>query len=239
MTVSRNKSLSFYYGKYHYDYLLIREDRKTLSLTVKPDMNIVLKAPVKANHKRIDSFLRRKWLWLETQLRYFGKYQRKTYRREYLSGETFLYLGRQYKLQVSRGKLDGVKLTRGVLCLTTTHLIADSKHNRLVLNGWFRKRTKIVFTRRFKIVFVNFEYQSAPELVIRRMPKRWGSFVNKSRIMLNPDLIRASTDCIDYVITHELCHINYKNHTPAFYKLLTLHQPNWRVIKDKLELKYS
>ena len=80
----------FVFGTYVYEYQLIKQDRKTLSLTVTPDLQIIVKCPLKAESERIEAFLQKKWFWLEKQLSYFKKYQRKIYEKEYISGEGYL-----------------------------------------------------------------------------------------------------------------------------------------------------
>ncbi len=75
-----------------------------------------------------------------------------------------------------------------------------------------------------------------PKLSIKRMQKRWGSLSGKGIVTLNADLIRAPKECIDYVVTYELCHLKYYNHSPEFYKLLDSVIPGWEKIKHKLEL---
>lgn len=80
-----------------------------------------------------------------------------------------------------------------------------------------------------------FEYKNTPILAIREMKKRWGSFLNKEKIFLNPKLIHTSKDCIDYVIVHELCHLKYKNHSTKFWQLLDEKYPGWQKVKEKLE----
>ena len=84
----------FIFGTFVYEYQLIKQDRKTLALTVTPDLRIVLKCPHKTDADRVESFLKKKWFWLEKQLSFFKKYQRKIYAKEYISGEGYLYLGR-------------------------------------------------------------------------------------------------------------------------------------------------
>jgi hypothetical protein len=71
------------------------------------------------------------------------------------------------------------------------------------------------------------------------MQKRWGSCIRGKSIVLNPLLIHASKDCIDYVITHELCHVKYKNHDKRFFKLLNSKYPKWEKVKNKLEMRLS
>jgi hypothetical protein len=77
-----------------------------------------------------------------------------------------------------------------------------------------------------------------PKLAIRKMPKRWGSYLSNKKIILNPLLIKASKDCIDYVIVHELCHIKYRKHNKYFFKLQESIIPDWKKTKEKLELRF-
>lgn len=82
-----------------------------------------------------------------------------------------------------------------------------------------------------------FDYSEMPGLLVRRMTKRWGSYSQRTyRVILNTDLIRASTRYIDYVINHELCHIAQRKHNREFYELLESRLPDWRTLKTELEL---
>ena len=81
-----------------------------------------------------------------------------------------------------------------------------------------------------------FNYGNTPDLKIREMKKRWGSYLNKNKILLNPKLISMPKECIDYVITHELCHLKYKNHDKRFLELFNKKFSNWKTVKDKLEI---
>ncbi len=226
----------FTYGRYKYEYIKIKEDRKTLRLTVQPDLKIVLYVPTEANEDRIEDFLKRKWKWLEKQLSFFEKYQRKTYKKEYVSGENFLYLGRQYKLKVHKGQKKEVKLTKGVLNLSTVGDVRNKSMNKQILEDWYEKRREIKFPERYEQILNNFNYDFVPKLTVRKMKKRWGSFLTGKKIILNPELVRAPTECIDYVITHELCHMKYKRHSSDFYDFLELKMPDWERIKERLEL---
>ena len=225
----------FIFGTFVYEYELIKQDRKTLALTVTPDLRIILKCPHKTDTDRVESFLKKKWFWLEKQLSFFKKYQRKIYAKEYISGEGYLYLGRQYKLVVKRSKEDLVSLTKGQLLVYTTTSVSDGKYNKKLIENWFSVKTEQVFQGRFLEMLSLFGYKQSPVLGIREMKKRWGSFLNKEKIFLNPKLIHTSKDCIDYVIVHELCHLKYKNHDKRFFDLLEEKYPRWGKVKEKLE----
>ncbi len=229
----------FNYGKYSYDYKLLRLDRKSLSLTILPDLSIVVRSPLLAKAERIEKFLQKKWLWIEKQLKYFKKYQSVKVKKDYVSGESFLYLGRQYKLIVRVAKVDSVTLSKGVILCYTTDVTKNRVTIRKQVKRWFLERTKAVFNERYNEVFKRFDYDVQPRLIIKKMDKRWGSFISHKSIILNPLLIRASKDCIDYVITHELCHLQYKNHSKKFHALLNKKYPGWEKVKEKLELRFT
>ena len=226
----------FIFGSFIYCYDFIKQDRKTLSLTVTPDMRICLKCPHDTAEERIDQFLKKKWFWLQKQLHYFGKYQRKRYEKEYVSGESFYYLGRQHQLIVTKSDQDKVALLRGVLQVHTTYPTSDSDYTKKLVIAWFNKKRNAVFAERFEIMKNRFDYKKMPALSVRDMKKRWGSFVSKEKIVLHPKLIHVSKDCIDYVIVHELCHMRFKNHDKKFFTFLEEKYPKWEKTKEKLEL---
>lgn len=226
----------FIFGTFIYEYQLVSQDRKTLSLTVTPDLRIILKCPAKVDSERIENFLRKKWFWLEKQLSFFKKYQRKIYEKEYVSGEGGFYLGRQYKLVVKRGADNAVLLNRGQLVVHTNRAVSDTRHNKKLVDAWFAKKIDTIFQARLSEMLSKFDYKNVPKLAIREMKKRWGSFLNQDIIFLNPKLIHTPKECIDYVIVHELCHMKYKNHNKRFYDFLNKKYPKWEKIKDKLEI---
>ena len=107
-----------------------------------------------------------------------------------------------------------------------------------MLEHWYEQKAGQIFQERYCQVLKKFNYEFTPELSLRKMEKRWGSFLTKKKILLNPELIKASKACIDYVITHELCHMKYQNHGNAYRKLLITKCPNWEELKEKLELRF-
>ncbi len=74
-----------------------------------------------------------------------------------------------------------------------------------------------------------------PSFRILTMKKQWGSCSSKGMLMLNPHLVKAPKESIDYVILHELCHIAEHNHSERFWWLLTQVMPQWKEVKAKLD----
>lgn len=227
---------TFIFGSLSCEYELLRQERKTLSLTVRPDLSVYLKAPHDVDRDRIELFLKRKWFWLQEQIRFFEKFQRKSSKKEYVSGESFWYLGRQYKLIIQNSYEDKIVIQRGRMIFMTSMPYTDLRFRRNVLNRWYVARAREVFEERYNEAAKIFGYDKLPRLVIKPMDRRWGSFTSKRSIILNPLLVRAPRDCIDYVIAHELCHMVHRRHNKAFYDLLESRIPDWRRLKDKLEM---
>ncbi len=223
----------FTYGSYSYQYQCIKQDRKTLSLTVWPDLRVVLKCPRDADKERVEKFLKRKWFWLEKQQAYFKKHQKKILEKEYVSGESFLYLGRQYKLVVRKSKENRVSLLRGKIVVYSNNIQRNAV--KKLLDRWYCSKMSSVSGERYDAMIEKFDYKKAPNLKVREMEKRWGSFTKKGSIYLNPKLIYTPIDCIDYVIVHELCHLKYKLHNKNFFDLLSKKYRGWKKIKDKLD----
>jgi len=227
----------FTYENIAFDYHLILENRKTIAATVYPNQSVVVKAPLKAKAKRINEFLARKFRWILKQQRYFARFKPKT-QKQYVSGESFRYLGRSYKMLVRKTTNEPrVSLQHGTLtvysCFPRNRLITKK-----LLDDWYAKKTLKIFRERLEACFESSDYTELPSLGIRKLNKRWGSYLEKPhRIILNQDLIQASKAQIDYVIIHELCHIVHKQHNKAFHALLKSKLPNWEKLKTELELR--
>ncbi len=227
----------FTYENIAFDYFLILEKRKTIAATVYPNQSVVVKAPQEAQEKRINDFLVRKFRWILKQQRYFSSFKPRT-QKQYVSGESFRYLGRTYKMLVRQTNDEPrVSLQHGTLTV-----YSGAPKNRLItkklLEDWYAIKVQLVFHERLEACFELFKYDELPSLGIRKLKKRWGSYLHQTnRIILNQDLIQASKAQIDYVIIHELCHVTHNQHNKAFYALQKSKLPNWEKLKTELELR--
>jgi predicted metal-dependent hydrolase len=107
---------------------------------------------------------------------------------------------------------------------------------RSVLNDWYRQRARDVFAQRLAVIAEPLQWiHELPPLRLQFMSRQWGSCSPAGRITLNPWLVRAPREAIDYVLLHELCHLKHHNHSRAFYSMLDRHMPNWRKVKGLLD----
>lgn len=228
----------FEYGIYRYDYYIEFADRKQLTLIVRPDLRIIVRAPLETTLEQIESFLARKWKWLEKQLNDLRKTKKTHHEREYVSGESYYYLGRQYMLIVEKGD-DVVKLGHGKLRIYTSKGLRNSSHNKKLLDGWYARRRDVIFKQEYLQALGQFNYRSFPQLGERVMVRRWGSYTAEGKVLLNPKLIQAPREAIYYVIMHELCHKVSRKHDAVFYQELEKRIPEWRRVKESLEILYG
>ena len=214
-------------------YRLRYSDRRTLGIAVTPEMAVIVTAPRGAAMDKIEEKLRKRAPWILQQQRFFLGFHPRTAPKQFVSGESHLYLGRQLRLQVTEGKRNAVEYAGGHLQVTCK---SKSKAAQLV-QDWYRLRAKLKFAEIAEPWIQRFAaYGVAPTgLYLQNMPLRWGSCTPKGKIILNPELIKAPKPCIEYVIVHELCHLVHHDHTAAFVALQTREMPDWEKWKAKLE----
>jgi predicted metal-dependent hydrolase len=226
----------FEYGPLLIPYTLGFSTRKTLAISVGPDESVKVTAPIGCSREKIDRALKRRVRWIVRQQRYFERFVPRTPLRRYVSGETHLYLGRQYRLRVVAGDTSRVKLTRGRIVLVTAKSSTTADRATL-LRHWYTRCAYVKFAERLKILFPPFErlQVARPTLVVRTLSRRWGSLTPSGKLMLSWNLVRAPISCIDYVLAHELCHAVRADHSSAFFKLLERIMPDWMERKTRLE----
>lgn len=218
-------------------FTLKRSARRSLGIAVEPDGSLHVTAPENASIDDILSGVRRKQSWIARQRHAFEELRPHTPDRQYRSGETYRYLGKQMRLRVIA---DGeMKAAFRDSTLTITGCERDDKdHIKTAVRAWYLDRAKEVFPIRLRQCMGMFAPEKIvePSLSVRRMEKRWGSMSHDgNRLVLNTRLVEAAIDQIDYVIIHELCHAVHSHHGPDFYTFLGIKCPDYRARKRRLE----
>ena len=236
----------FYYGQDKISYEVIRKDKaRKLRIKVHPDQRVVVSVPMQVTDEFIHNSVKKRTRWIWQHLQDFAKQKSDVLPRRYVSGESQFYLGRRYVLKVviDSEQATGVKLIRGKLTVTFAHdssdFLDDSSRAakvKLLLDSWYQAKAKTIFAERLAAVLPQANWvNSSPTFKILSMKKQWGSCSTQGNLVLNPHLVKASKECIDYVILHELCHIAEYNHSDRFWRLLTQVMPHWKAIKTQLD----
>ncbi|MCA6381216.1 MAG: M48 family metallopeptidase [Cytophagales bacterium] len=224
---------SIQFGSKTIDFRLEYSGRRSLGITVTPEMEVLVRAPTDTSIEKIKEKIRKKAPWIIKQQSFFLSFQPKTPQRKYVSGETHLYLGRQYRLQIKIGKEESVRLKGKFIVVT----VAEKSRTKDLLSSWYLEHARLKFHSVAAPLIDKFKKHKVEpsSIVLREMPTRWGSCTPKGKIILNPELIKAPKGCIEYVIIHELCHLVHHDHTQRFLDLQTKQMNDWEKWKMKLE----
>lgn len=227
------------YGSTTITYDLTISDRKTLGITVRPDLAVEVRAPRDAPPDEIEAVVKKRAGWIIKQQRDLVRYLPHLPPRQYVSGESHRYLGRQYRLTVNASPESaavGLVQTRNTLDVKVANPY-DREAVRQLLDDWYLSRALEVFAARLAACYPKVQHLGVPypQLAIREMRSQWGTCDPADKIRLNIKLILVPEELIDYVIFHELCHLKELHHGKTFYQLLDRVLPDWRERKRKLE----
>lgn len=218
-------------------FRFIRSKRRTIALYVHRDGSVMVRAPMRAPFAEIHLFMLERWDWLHRQILRFRE-EPAPRQQVYRHGESILHLGEEVTLKVNAAVRSRALLKDGELHLAVPEgAVADPGALAAVVETWQRRQARQVFPLRLAFCHEQMKELSLPfpELKIRKMRSRWGSCSRKAEITLNLELIRMPPECIDYVITHELCHLVEFNHSPQFYELQSHFLPDWKERRRQLE----
>lgn len=223
------------YGTKQITFSIANRKRKSIAVEVHPDTSVQIKAPLDCQLEDIKRVVTKRSKWIITQQKFFEQFLPETPKREYVAGETHSYLGRKYILKIIISDENKVKLQGGFLAVYSQK--NEEEYIKHLLTEWYYRRATKVFEKVYEEAFQKFvQYNiQKPEIQIKRMKKRWGSYTSSGNILINPELIKAATVCIEYVMIHELCHLIERNHSKKFYTLLEKINPDWQRWKLKLE----
>lgn len=246
-SVSKPESVEtydFFYGHIQVPYQVKRKvvaagKPRKISIKVSPDSLVTVTAPEDAETSNIHDAVMKRAKWIYDSLQTFCAQQMHVQPRRYVSGEVQFYLGRRYVLKVVKNTntTPQVRMERGQLqVMLPKYHTANAAQIRALLRQWYRTRAHHIFKSRLEQLLPQATWVDAmPPFRIQAMAKQWGSCSKQGTLILNPHLVKAPRDCIDYVIMHELCHIKEHNHSERFYRLLEQQMPEWKQTKQALD----
>ena len=202
-------------------YKLIRSRRRTIALMIAADATLVVRAPAHTPLDTIEQFVGKNAGWIRRTLARLRQKPRAR-KKEFVSGEEFLFLGEPRPLEVQSGALAPLHL-RGCFIL-------DEKQRcrgRALFIEWYKKEAEKIIAARVEWWARRFglEYNSVNITCANR---RWGSCAPNDRLNFSWRLVMAPVAVIDYVVVHELAHIPHKNHSRRFWDKVKMMYPDYK-----------
>lgn len=208
------------FGLTRIPYGIRRSDRRrTVAVAVEPPGRVVLTAPADTPVGRLDEVVRAKAKWIVGRLRLVRPEEPAPAPREFVSGESFLYLGRQYRLSVEAGgRESAVKLEHGRFRVSVHRKLRGSERAetvRAALIGWYRARAAVRLPERVALWAPKIGVE-VPRVLVRDQQKRWGS-CSRGVVRFNWRIVQAPMRLVDYVVVHELVHLKHDHHGREFW----------------------
>lgn len=214
---------------------VVRKDIKNMHLAVYPPKGRVrIAAPLNVNDDAIRLFAISKLGWIKRQQRNFIKQERIS-PREFKERESHYFLGKRYLLRIQETTGSGyVDLKSNTYLDLYSPKDAPPEIRRRLLNKWYRKQMKALVPDLLK----HWEEKTSIKttyLGIKIMKTKWGSCnIEEKRIWLNLELIKKPSQCMEYILVHELVHLKERHHNYRFRELMDFYLPNWKQLKDEL-----
>jgi predicted metal-dependent hydrolase len=199
-------------------YTVLFKDKKNISIKLDSNGEIIVYAPIGVSHKYIENILLKKQKWIITNI--------EKIKNSYLNNkDRIVFLGNQYIPQIEKSENEKININDKFIFIKTKSL--DKEYlNNLLLKWYMIQANKILVNR---ITDLARRYNLIPSKVfIKNQKSRWGSCNSRNEIRLNWRLVLMPYSVMDYIITHELCHLKHMNHSKDFWNLVENFIPNYK-----------
>ena len=208
---------------------IIRSKRKTIALVVTQEATLVVRAPIKTPVASIRRLVQKKRDWIRKKQDLFQKRSPKFVPKEFVNGEGFWYLGKEYRLEIVESQKHPVVLEHTLKIVR--EFLPDARN---CLIAWYKREAlgKISQRVQWYAKQTGLSYQSVK---ITNAQKRWGSCGRKGSLNFSWRLVMAPMKIIDYVVVHEMVHLEEKNHSPRYWNKVRVILPDYRERQDWLQ----
>jgi len=223
------------------DVFIERKKIRNFYLKISPDSKVVVSMPLFMGMDKIYEFLHAKKVWIEKNIKKFQTIQVSSIKDDISNGGTVKILDSQYIVFIYESKENKITID-GFNIYIYSKKYQNLKYVEKQYNEYLQEIAKDYFEKVIdKYYPILSKYNiSRPSLKVKKMKSKWGSCVPRANhITLNLYLFKASIDCLEYVVFHELTHLLYHGHKKNFYNFLEKHMPNYRVVEKKLDFEAS
>ena len=197
--------------------------RKTVSIFIERNGSVRVLAPVTTSDDKIEAAVKSREYQIFKKLAKWKELNQGKVNREFVNGQSFLYLGRNYRLSITENQEVPLKISGGFFYLDKKYLSKADK----VFKDFYRKKAEHKIKERIKLIEEKF--QSKPTAIkVLELQNRWASWTPKNGLNFHWKCIMAPVSVLDYIITHEMVHLKFPNHSTEFWNELDKKLPNYR-----------
>ena len=216
------------------EFHIQRKKMKNMRIRVTGDKRVSVSAPHRLPENRINAFVAQHEGYIRERLDAVERQRSRCYPKAYISGDSFCMLGQRFSLRVMREE----KAYAGLVGSELVLCVPPGGSAKELFARFMMRMAKQAFSRRLAELApkVSPRPEGEIKLSVRGMLTRWGSINPRRMTMsLSVHLLRCEQDLIDYVIYHELCHLQTASHSRAFYKALESYCPDRHAFDKRLE----
>ena len=247
------------------EFDIIRRKRKTISIKIEENGQVVVSAPLRISKEYILQVVQNKADWILKKQVEIKQRGLKKITREITEGSTFMYLGEEYPLHLifkEDIKSITVELTKEAYSELSTHITSNlnvnSENNfegellkkqrfiihtntmdiekiKIAFEKWYRAETLKIVTKRIDSYADNFK-DKVTNIRVKEQKRRWASCTGKNAILFNWRISMARADVLDYIVVHEMCHMDHRNHSKYFWNRVGEIMPDYREKHEWLKI---
>lgn len=216
-------------------FTLLRKDIGNIRIRVTGASEVVVSAPRRTAESRIIKFVDENVEKIYAGLEEINEKRQRFYPVKYTSGDKFWHLGEKTMIKVVESNRCSAVYSGGTLLLHVRQG-SDIEARRALFVRWSKRAAELIFAERLAAILPGFSSKRDITINVKNMLTRWGSINTVLNTMsLSIHLLRCDVTLIDYIITHELCHLKFPDHSPAFYRELERRFPNRQRIDSLLD----
>lgn len=209
------------------DYSIIRSNRKTISISILPNKEVIVRAPHQISDKTLQDLLTTKKKWIDAKLKELPP-PKEPSKDTYNDGDRILYRGKEYKIKV----VSDSSLRKSDIILKEDELWVFKKNNETketkeLLINWYKQQARNLVQTRMNY-YNQIINKPIGKVRIKNQKSRWGSCSSKGNLNFNWRIILMPDDMCDYIIVHELCHLKYMNHSKMFWSSVESILPDYK-----------
>ncbi len=204
--------------------------RKTVSIFIERNGSVRVLAPVTASDDKVEAAVKSREYQIYKKLAKWKELNQGKVNREFVNGQSFLYLGRNYRLTIKESQEVPLKISDGFFHLDKKYLDKADK----LFKEFYRDKAEKKIKERMKLIEEKFQHKPT-SIKVLELQNRWASWTPKNGLNFHWKCIMAPVSVLDYIITHEMVHLKFPNHSTEFWNELDKKMPNFRVHENWLE----